>query len=137
MRILKFGGKSLDNPEKVHKICKNIKKIYKIDKKIIIVVSAIGKTTDNLINLSKNYYKKNCASRELDALLSSGETQSAALFAIALCSIGIPAKSFQAFQLDISTFGDFQNSKIAYINKQPLLDCLNENKVAVVAGFQK
>lgn len=133
---MKFGGKSLDCFKKVQKICKNIKKIYKNDKKIIIVVSAIGKTTDNLIETSKNYYKSNYSSRELDVLLSTGETQSSALFALALNSCGVPAKSLQAFQLNISTFGDFQNSRISYINKQPILECFENNQVVVVPGFQ-
>lgn len=136
MRIMKFGGKSLDCPEKVQKICKNIKKIYKNDKEIIIVVSAMGKTTDNLINLSKNYYNINYSKRELDVLLSTGETQSSALFALALNSCGVPAKSLQAFQLGVSTFGDFQNSRIAYINKKPILECFENNQVAVIPGFQ-
>ena len=59
MRILKFGGKSLATPEKMQNICKNIKKIYKKDKKIIVVVSAIGKTTDNLISLADEFCKEN------------------------------------------------------------------------------
>lgn len=133
---MKFGGKSLDCPEKMQKICKNIKKIYKNDKKIIIVVSAIGKTTDNLISLSKKYYTSHCSKRELDVLLSTGETQSSALFAIALNSYGIPAKSLQPFQINLSTFGDFQNSRISYINKQPILDCLDNQQVAIIPGFQ-
>jgi len=133
---MKFGGKSLSSPEKVQKICKNIKKIYKNNKKIIIIVSAIGSTTDNLLQISKNYYQKSCPKRELDVLLSTGETQSSALFAMTLNSCGVPAKSFQAFQINLSTFGDFQNSKISYINKKPILDCINSGCVAVISGFQ-
>ena len=137
MRILKFGGKSLSTPEKVQNICQYIKKLYKKDKKIIIIVSAMGTTTNSLILESQKYsLQKTPTSRELDVLLSSGETKSSALFAIALNSINIPAKSFQAFQLQISTFGDFQNSKISYINKTKLEECLHHNIVAVVSGFQ-
>lgn len=136
MRILKFGGKSLATTEKVQKICKNIKKIYKNDKNIIIIVSAFGNTTDNLIKLSKIYYNNKYSQREMDALLATGETQAAALFALMLNSMNIPAKSFQGFQLQIKTFGEHQNSKIAYINKQPLIDCLKNNIIAIVAGFQ-
>lgn len=137
MRILKFGGKSLATPEKVQNICKYIKKIYKNDKEIIIIVSAMGKNTDSLIMESKDYCLANQpVTRELDVLLSTGETKSSALFAMALNSVDVPAKSFQAFQLQISTFGDFQNSKVAYINKTPLEKCLSQGIVAVVSGFQ-
>ncbi len=136
MRILKFGGKSLDTPEKVQKICKNIKKIYKNDKKLIVIVSAIGDSTNQLIEKSKNYYNKKLSQRELDVLLSTGETQSAALFAMTLNSLGVKAKSFQAWQLKINTFGDFQNSLITNVDKTTLDECLSQNYVAVVAGFQ-
>ena len=136
MRIMKFGGKSLNTLEKVQKICKNIKKIYKNDKKIIIIVSAMGKTTDELIAKSKLYCKKNTPLRELDVLLSTGEMQSSALFAMVLNSMNIPAKSFQGFQLNISTFGAHQNSRISYINKIKLQECLDNDCVAVISGFQ-
>ena len=136
MRILKFGGKSLSTPKKVQNIGKYIQKIYKKDKNLIIVVSAMGQTTDNLIAEAQLFGDVSSPSRELDTLLSIGETKSASLFAIMLNSAGIPAKSFQAHQLQISTFGAHQNSKIASLNKQPILDCFADGVVAVVAGFQ-
>lgn len=136
MRILKFGGKSLSTPEKMQNICKYIKKIYKNEKKLIIVVSAIGSTTDNLLKLANSYGKEYVNERELDALLSTGETQSSCLMAIMLSSIGVPAKSFQGFQIELTTFGAFQNSKIAYINKNKIINAFENNQVVVVAGFQ-
>lgn len=136
MRIMKFGGKSLDTKEKTQKICEYIKKIYKNDKKIIIIVSAIGSTTNNLCELAQEYSNKNPSKRELDVLLSTGETQSSALFSMMLNSLNVPTKCFQAHQLKIKTFGDYQNSRIAYINKSKLEECLNKNIIAVVSGFQ-
>lgn len=135
MRILKFGGKSLATLEKTQNICKYIKKIYKNDKKLIIVVSAMGNSTDELIKKSGGFGTK-ISKRELDILLSTGETQSACLFAMALNSIGIPAKSFLGWQIKINTRGDFQNSLITSINKSKLEECINSETVAVVAGFQ-
>lgn len=135
MRILKFGGKSLSSVEKTQNICKNIKKIYKKDKNIIIIVSAIGSTTDKLMALAKNY-STHINEKELAKLLSTGETVSSAVFAMMLENMGVPAKSFSAYELEISTFGAPLNSKIAYINKTKLSDCLKTNTVAVVAGFQ-
>lgn len=136
MRILKFGGKSLESTQKTQKICSNIKKIYKKEKKLIIVVSAIGNTTNNLIDLTKSYKPEKHSKRELDSLLSTGETLSASLFAIALNSIGVPAKSFQGWQINIKTHGEHQNSLIYSIDKKRLDECLNSNTIAVVTGFQ-
>ncbi len=136
MRVLKFGGKSLDSFKKTQKICKYIKKIYEKDKKLIIVVSAIGNTTNELIEKSSILNPKKFAKRELDVLLSTGETMSASLFAMTLCKCGVPAKSFQGWQIKINTHGDFQNSLITNINKTKLNECLKSNTVAVVAGFQ-
>lgn len=135
MRVLKFGGKSLSCVEKTQNICKYIKKIYKNEKKIIIIVSARGKTTDELIAVAKQYGYNN-SPRELAKLLSIGEIESASLFAIMLNNMNIPAKSFSAYELNIKVFGNYLNGKISYINKQPLLDCLNNQTIAIVAGFQ-
>lgn len=136
MRILKFGGKSLATKEKMQNVCKYIKKIYKNDQKIIVVVSAIGKTTDELIEKANHYSITKTPARELDVLLSTGETVSSALFASMLCSMNVPAKSFQGFQINLETFGSHQNSRIAYLNKKPLLEAMENGEVAVVAGFQ-
>lgn len=135
MRIMKFGGKSLATLEKTQNICKNIKKLYKKDKKLIIIVSAMGDTTDKLLSFTKQLdSQKN--SRELDVLLSTGETQSASIFALTLNSIGVPAKSFLGWQIKINTFGAHQNSLISHIDKRKIEECLNTETVVVVAGFQ-
>ena len=136
MRILKFGGKSLSTIKKKQKICQYIKKIYEKDKKLIIIVSATGNTTNELIEKSSAFKPEKYAKRELDALLSTGETESACLFAMALNKLSIPAKSFQAWQIKINTHGDFQNSLITSIDKSKLDECLESNTVAVVTGFQ-
>lgn len=136
MRILKFGGKSLDSTQKMLKICKFIKKIYKEEKQLIVVVSAMGDTTNKLLHLTENFKSKKLNKRELDALLSTGETISASLFALILSSLDVPAKSFQGWQIKINTHGDYRNSLITSIDKRNLDDCLNTNTVAVVTGFQ-
>ena len=136
MRILKFGGKSLSTPEKMQNICKYIKKIYKNEKNLIIIVSAIGKTTNELISLSKEFVGENQSEKDMAVLLSTGETISSALFSMMLQNMQIPTKTFQAFQLQITTFGPHTNSKIYYINKQPILDAFKNNLVCIVSGFQ-
>lgn len=136
MRIMKFGGMSLETKEKTQKICKYIKKIYKKEKQLIIIVSAMGKTTNQLIEKSKEFSGGNPNTRELDLLLSTGETSSCALVSLMLCSMGVKSKSFDARSLSIKTYGDFQNSRIKSIDKKILEKCLENNIVAVVAGFQ-
>ncbi len=136
MRILKFGGKSLYSPEKTQNICKNIRKIYKKEKNIVIVVSAIGNSTNTLLSLAEKYAPGTQQKNELAKLISTGEIISSSLFSMMLNKIGIPAKSFSAYELEIKTFGDPLDSRIAYINKSKLNECLNSGTVAVVAGFQ-
>lgn len=136
MRILKFGGKSLSSTQKTQKICKYIKKIYEKDKKIIVIVSAMGNTTNELIEKSAIFKPEKFAKRELDVLLSTGETMSASLMAMALQKCSVPAKSFQSWQIKINTHGDHQNSLITSIDKSKLDMCLESNTVAVITGFQ-
>lgn len=133
---MKFGGKSLGSKEKMQNICKFIKKVYENDKKIIIVVSAMGKTTDELVSLAREFGGAGVPPRELSALLSTGETQSSALMAMMLQSLGLPAKSLQAFQLQTTTFGGYDCGRIAYINKTVLNSLMENATIAVVAGFQ-
>lgn len=135
MRVLKFGGMSLENKNKMLNVCKYIKQEYKKDKQLIIVVSAMGHTTKILTKLAKDFGYIN-QNRELAILLSTGEVQSASLMCIMLESLGVPAKSFSGKDIELTTFGDYLSSKVAYINKTKIIECLNENKVAIVCGFQ-
>ena len=136
MRIMKFGGMSLETKEKTQKICKYIKKIYKKEKQLIIIASAMGNATNTLIEKATTFGGEKPNPRELDLLLSLGENESVSLIAMMLESMGVPAKSFNSNSLEIKTSGPHQNSKIESINKTPLEDCLYKNVVAVVAGFQ-
>jgi len=136
MRIMKFGGMSLESKEKTQKICKYIKKIYKKEKQLIIIVSAMGKTTNNLLEKAKEFSNKKPIPRELDLLLSTGETVSCSLVSMMLNSMDVKAKSFTAQSLNIKTKGNFQNSRINFIDRKILEKCLENNIVAIVAGFQ-
>ena len=136
MRVLKFGGKSLETNEKFKNICNFVKSAYEKDNQLVIVVSAIGNTTDKLIELSKEFGNNENSNRELAILLSTGETQSASLFAMHLNSINVPAKSLSAKDINLLTYGDYNNSKVVFASKQKILECLNNNIVAVIAGFQ-
>lgn len=136
MRILKFGGKSLETLEKVQNVCKLIKNIYKTEQNLVIVVSAMGDTTQKLTRLAEEFGYKNCSDREMALLLSTGEIQSASLFCMSLQSFGVPALAFTGRDLEISTFGDYLNARVCYLNKAKINECFKNNKVAVVCGFQ-
>lgn len=135
MIVHKYGGSSVATTEKIFNIAKSIKELYEKEKKIVIVVSAMGKTTNSLLELANNI-TENPNKRELDRLLSTGENQSISLLSIALNSLGVPSVSLTAEQIPIKTKGVHGKSTIKDIDKNVLLKYLNEDKVLVVAGFQ-
>ncbi len=135
MIVHKYGGSSVATTEKIFNIAKSIKELYEKEKKIVIVVSAMGKTTNSLLELANNI-TENPNKRELDRLLSTGENQSISLLSIALNSLGVPSVSLTAEQIPIKTKGVHGKSTIKDIDKNILLKYLNEDKVLVVAGFQ-
>ena len=131
----KYGGSSLASAEAIKNIAEKIK--LKIDegKKIVLVVSAMGKTTDNLINLALKI-TDDPDSRELDLLLSTGELVSSTLLTMALRSIDIKAISLTGTQAGIFTNKSHGKAKILSIDSSRIWDELNHNKVVVIAGFQ-
>ena len=135
MLVQKYGGSSVATTEKIIDIAKNIKIRLKKENKMIVVVSAMGKTTNNLISLC-NEITLSPQKRELDALLSSGEQISASLLAIALNNQNIKAISLNAFQAKIKTTNDFNKALIKTIDKQKLLSHLKNHDVLVITGFQ-
>lgn len=120
----------------MQKICKNIKKIYENDKKLIIVVSAMGNQTNLLLDAAENFSGKTPPEREISLLLSTGEIQSAALFSMALNRIGVPSVALTSRDIELRTFGGYQNATVYYLNKSKLNHYLNTKAVAVVCGFQ-
>ena len=104
--VQKYGGSSVADTNKIRKIAEKISKRVNEGNKLVVVVSAMGKTTDNLISIAKEI-TSNIVPRELDMLLTTGEQVTAALLSIALNNIGIKSKSLNAFQLEILTTDDF------------------------------
>ncbi|SHH38899.1 aspartate kinase [Thermosipho atlanticus] len=133
--VQKYGGSSIADKEKILNVAKRIKKRVENGEKVIVIVSAMGKTTDKLIDLAKSISNKPHP-REMDMLLSTGEQVSIALLSIALNELGIKAKSFNAFQLNIQTTHDYTKARIKDIDSDKILRELNENSVIIVAGFQ-
>jgi len=133
--VQKYGGSSIADKERILNVANKIKKRIEKGDKVVVIVSAMGNTTDNLIRLAKSL-SKNPHPREMDMLLTTGEQISIALLSIALIDLGIKAKSFNAFQLNIKTTHDFTKARIKDIDSNKILKELELNSVVIVAGFQ-
>ena len=133
--VQKYGGTSLDSIEKIRAVAKHIASFRKPEDGIVIVASAMGKTTDELISLAKEVGEE-VPKRELDALLSTGEQKTVALLAIALHNLGVPAVSMTGFQSGFITTDHHSKARIKEINTEKTEQYLKEGKVVVLAGFQ-
>lgn len=132
--LVKFGGSSVADKEKIESVAKILKELAK-NNRLVCVVSAMGDTTDELIEKAKSI-NKNPNKRELDALLSSGEIISSSLLAMALENIGQKAISLSGLQAGFKTYGKHGFSKILDIDTKRIEEELDQGKVVVVAGFQ-
>ena len=133
--IQKFGGSSLAGPERLRRAASIISAARCQGHAVIAVVSAMGDTTDDLLALAHTL-TPDPPPRELDALLGTGEQQSAALLAITLDSIGEAARSLSGAQAGIFAAGVHGDGRIALMLPRRLLETLDEERVAVVCGFQ-
>lgn len=135
MIVQKYGGSSVATPEKIRGVAERIRQRVDRGEKLVVVVSAMGKTTNSLIALAEQVSPEP-SPRELDMLLSTGEQMTSALLAMALCDMGIQALSYNAFQLGMTTTGGFTNARIMDLNLSKLKTQLNWRNVLVVTGFQ-
>ncbi len=133
--VQKYGGTSVRDSERIKAVAARIKTYTEKGYSVVVVVSAMGKTTDVLIDLAKEI-SENPSKREMDMLLSTGEQVSIALLAIALHEAGIDAVSYTGSQIRMMTDGNFSNAKIENISTERIIKSLSENKVVIVAGFQ-
>ncbi len=131
----KYGGSSVADAEKIKLVAKKVQRKVREGFKVAVVVSAMGKTTDNLINLAKQVNPAPDA-RELDMLLATGEQISAALLSMSLNKLKIKSKSLNAFQAGILTQGEFNQARIKDFNTQKILNLFALNEVLVITGFQ-
>ena len=135
MIVQKYGGSSVATAEKIRGVAERIKQRVDRGEKLVVVVSAMGKTTNSLIALAEQVSPEP-SPRELDMLLATGEQVTSALLAMALCDMGIPALSYNAFQLGLTTTGSFNNARIMDLNLSRLRMQLERRSVLVVTGFQ-
>ncbi len=133
--VQKYGGTSVGTSERIKSVAQRIKKYIDKGYSVVVVVSAMGKTTDTLIALA-NEISLQPDKRELDMLLSTGEQVTIALLAMALHEIGIDAISYTGSQIKLITDGNFSNAKIESISTEKIMNSLKNNKVVIVAGFQ-
>jgi aspartate kinase len=133
--VQKYGGSSVADAEKILGVAKRVCKKVKAGYKVAVVVSAMGKTTDELINLAKQI-NPNPDARELDMLLATGEQTSAALLSMALHKLKISSKSLNAFQAQIKTEGKFSQARIKDFDRKKIQQLFIKNDVLVVTGFQ-
>jgi aspartate kinase len=133
--VQKYGGSSVATPEKMKAVAERIAGCLAEHPAIVVVVSAMGKTTDQLVSLA-NQVSRSPRGREMDLLLASGEQVAVSLLALALQDRGIPAISFTAAQCGIRTDGLFNRARIRSIDTRRILDELEAGKVVIIAGFQ-
>ena len=135
MKVLKFGGTSLSTPDKIKAIAKKLAEIHNTGEKLIVVVSAMGSTTDELTRLAHEV-SPNPHSRELDMLMTAGERVSMALLCMALNDLNCSAISFTGSQAGIFTDSSHQGAKIIDIKPIRVDEALAKNQIVVLAGFQ-
>ncbi len=133
--VQKYGGSSVADVEKMQKVADRIAATKKSGKDVVVVVSAMGDTTDDLLSLAKRV-SASPPRRELDMLLSAGERISMALVSMALNARGIPAVSFTGSQSGIVTNDAHANARIVEVRPFRVQDELDKGKVVIVAGFQ-
>ncbi len=133
--VQKFGGTSVADPQKIHNVAKAVIREKENGNDVVVVVSAMGHTTDYLIKLAKEV-TSNPNSREMDMLLSTGEQVSIALLAMAIQSHGYKAISMNGQQVGIITECIHSKARIVDIKTEKLQKNLKEGNIIVVAGFQ-
>ena len=133
--VQKYGGSSVANPERIKNVAKRVVDYKKKGNDLVVVVSALGDTTDELIELASKI-TDNPPEREMDMLLSTGEQISVALLAMAIQELGFEAISLTGSQVGIITDTVHTKARIVKIEAQKLRQELKKGKIVIVAGFQ-
>ena len=133
--VQKFGGTSVADPDRMRRVAQHVADTRVGGNGVVVVVSAMGKATDNLLDLARQV-SANPSGRELDMLLTTGERISSALLCMALLDLGCDAVSFTGSQVGIITDTSHTKAKILEIKGDRVREALSQGKVAVVAGFQ-
>jgi aspartate kinase len=133
--VQKFGGSSVADAESIKRVARRIVETKKLGHDIVVVISAMGDTTDELLDLAMQVSPQPPA-RELDMLLTAGERMSAALLAMAIADTGFHARSFTGSQAGVITTETHGNARIIDITPGRIEGALAEDDIVIVAGFQ-
>ncbi len=133
--VKKFGGSSVADKERIYNVAKRCIEEYQKGNDVVVVLSAMGKTTDGLLELAKDI-APNPSKREVDMLLATGEQTSAALMSMAMGALGVPAISLNAFQVMMQTSSRYGNARFKKIDTQRIRHELENRKIVIVTGFQ-
>ena len=133
--VQKFGGTSVGDAERIREVADHVARTVRRGNQVVLVVSAMGKETDELLRLAGDV-AKNRNGREMDMLITAGERKSIALLAMALADVGLDGASFTGSQAGFITDTDHQNAKILEVRADRLREALARGQVPVVAGAQ-
>ncbi len=133
--VKKFGGSSVANKERIFNVARRCIEDYKEGHDVVVVLSAMGDTTDELLDLAKTINPK-AKKRELDMLLTTGEQVSVSLMAMALQSLDVPAVSLNAFQVRMHSTSRYGNARFKRVETERILHELDSRKIVIVTGFQ-
>ncbi len=133
--VKKFGGTSVADKDRIFNVARRCIEDYKKGNQIVVVLSAMGKTTDVLLEQARAI-NPNASKRELDMLLTTGEQTSVALMAMAMDALGVPAISLNAFQVAMNTTGSYSNARLKRIDTDRIKHELSNKKIVIVTGFQ-
>ncbi len=133
--VKKFGGSSVANKERIYNVARRCIEDYKKGNDIVVVLSAMGKTTDELIAKARDI-NPNPSKREMDMLMVTGEQVSVALMAMAMDALGVPCISLNAFQVAMHTTSAYSNARLKRIDSERIRHELDQRKIVIVTGFQ-
>ena len=133
--VKKFGGTSVANKERIFNVANRCIEEYKKGNDVVVVLSAMGKYTDELIAMAKDVNEKP-PKREMDMLFTIGEQMSVALMAMAMDKLGVPAVSLNAFQVAMHTTSAYGNARLKRIDTERIRRELESRKIVIVTGFQ-
>ena len=133
--VQKFGGSSVANAERVRNVAAIVADAYRAGNDVVVVVSAQGDTTDDLIAKAAEI-NPNASKRELDMLMTAGEQMSASLLAKAIKSMGLPSISLLGWQVGVKTDSNYGNARIKSIDTERLTAELSRRNIVILAGFQ-
>jgi len=133
--VQKFGGSSVANKERILNVARRVTNTYKAGNRVVVVLSAQGDTTDELLEKAAEI-NPDASKRELDMLLSTGEQQSVALMAMAIQSLGCPAISLNASQVNLVSTSTYANARIKRIESDRINLELERKNIVIITGFQ-